>query len=163
MSEPEVSAAKEHRVLTKEKITQIVREVEKTEDVEVTKLSVEPGPAKGENFSGEVMATNFTAKIGGTSKDYHWMVKLPPSDPSRAAMVKAMKMEVKEFRVYRELIPAFEKLVRDAQADIELHFAPTPYLELDEETAHDASKTSILAMENLNYQVCVSFPNYLFR
>ena len=144
---------KEHPILSKAKITEILKDVEKTKSVEITKLSVKMGPAKGENYSGEVMATNFEATVDGKKKEYHWMVKLPPSDPTRTPMIKAMKMETKEFRVYRELIPAFKKLVKDRKADIELHFAPTPYLEFDEATAADGTKPSILAMENLNFMV----------
>ena len=62
----------------------------------------------GDNFCGEVMRVDLKACINGMeSKSYHWMVKLPTSDPGRAAVTKAMMMEEKEFGVYRDLIPAF--------------------------------------------------------
>lgn len=82
--------------LPKEKIAAILQKIEGQAKVEVIETEVSPGTEKGDNFSGLVLAVDAKAKVDGVAKEYHWMVKLPVPDPSRRALVRGMRAELKE-------------------------------------------------------------------
>ena len=52
-------------------------------------------------------------KVKGETKNYHWMIKLPPGDPARVPLHKAIKAEEKEIGFYDELLSAYKKLISD--------------------------------------------------
>ncbi len=135
----------EYRILTKEKFVKIIQKHEKTSEVELLKVDIKEGSEKGDNYSGEVMACDIIAKVAGTEKEYHWMMKIPPSSIERLPVNRAMRMEEKEIAFYHEIMPKWQKMIKDRGAKFELHCHPSPYAEFNEE--HE--KGSILVMENL--------------
>ena len=60
----------------------------------------------GENYSGDIQRVTLKALLDGSqTRDYNWMVKLPPKDPSTMAMTQAFNLEGKEFGMYRDFLP----------------------------------------------------------
>ena len=139
----------EHKILHKAKITQIVKEIEKTDNVTINKLEVKPGADKGANFSGEVLSCKVEADVDGSAKSYHWMVKLPAKDPNKLPMNRAMRQEEKEIKVYNTILPAYIKFIQERNADIELSFCPAPYSEFHEINKEDCQLSSMLVMEHM--------------
>ena len=60
----------------------------------------------GENFSGDLKRVTLKACVKEKeTKQYNWMVKLSPTDPTRVVTANAFEIEQKEFAVYRDVIP----------------------------------------------------------
>ncbi len=143
----------EHDVLTKDKLTQILRKLEKTKDVEILKLSVKPGTEAGDNYASEIAKCDMTARVGGNEeKEYHWMVKMSPVITS---FTVGMHLEENEVIYYDEMAPKWNGIAAERKASFRLNSFAAPYTELPK----DDSGRSILAMENLTYQGYTDAPH----
>ena len=137
-------------MLTRAKLTEIVKTVLKCDKAELLDFSVKPGSETGDNFSGELCAVYIKAKDGnGTEKEFNWMVKLPSVDESRKPLALAMHMEEKEVDVYNRIVPAFKKLIADNKAEkvIDLNICECFYA--DFKKLSDTDFQSIIVLENL--------------
>jgi hypothetical protein len=97
----------EHFLLTKEKLTNMVREAFNAKKVDMISYKVAPAIAKGENFSGEVSRCDMVVCLDGSvkSKELNWIVKTIPEKTSLwpKTIMRVMKMEEKEIEIYKKV------------------------------------------------------------
>ena len=136
---------KETPKLTNEKLLAIVKEVEGTDNVELVTSNTKSATSAGENYSSTVLCIDIEAKVNGDTKEYHWIAKIPPSDPARIPFNRGLKMEEKEISFYKELIPALKNYIKEKGVDIDLNFPNCWYTEFHE----DPLKGSIIIMDNM--------------
>lgn len=142
--------AKEHKILNKEKVSSILKEIYPKGKIEIQSLTVKNGVAEGQNYCGHVQACDVQATVDGQSKEHHWMVKFPPSDPERMPVTRASHMEKKEIQFFSTLLPAFEEFVHQRNAKIRFSFKRSPYSEYHEEVdSEDCQRSSMLVMEHM--------------
>ena len=118
-------------ILTPEKLTDIVKSVEKTDDVELVSRSFGSTTNKGENWNSSLVAVDVVAKVGGLEKEYHWVGKFPPENQERQMFQKATMMADKEVAFYAEFAPDLKNFLNGLGLDQELKLAipDCPYAE----------------------------------
>ena len=118
-------------ILTPEKLTDIVKSVEKTDDVELVSRSFGSTTNKGENWNSSLVAVDVVAKVGGFEKEYHWVGKFPPENQERQMFQKATMMADKELAFYAEFAPDLKNFLNGLGLDQELKLAipDCPYAE----------------------------------
>lgn len=142
----------EHKSLTKAKFLEILKKNENTEDVQLTKLDLNSGAEKGQNYSGQVVSCHLEAKVKGQPKTYHWMAKVPLDDPSRYDWLRMSFMEQKELGFYQDLVPALKDFIAKKGSDIKLSFCPFVYGEFKENIPkEDCVHGSMIIMEHLGH------------
>ena len=101
-----MAEGKEHRILTKAKLTEMVRHALKCDSVEMVEYKVGRAVPKGEGYSSEVSKLDMTVKVGekGAKQELHWMCKTIPENPMmpKEAM-RALHMEDKEIGLYTKV------------------------------------------------------------
>ncbi|XP_059086586.1 uncharacterized protein LOC131883208 [Tigriopus californicus] len=142
-----------HPVITPEKITKILQDYEKTDDVKLIKSEVVPGSDKGENYSSVVLACHVEAEInGGQSKSYHWIAKIPSDDPWKFKWVRPCRMEEKEVAFYNDLVPRLKSYLNQKGSGIELQLCPKIFAEFKEDTKpEECQYGSMVLLEHLRY------------
>ena len=135
----------EHRILTKGKVLSILKKVTETDNVDIVDFTVKPGTEAGDNYSSEMTAVDIKAKVNGMEKDFHWMVKVAMNTPDNLVFIRGLRMEETEVNFYKDIIPAWKKLIKERNADIKIGFANCLYTEFHE----DPLKGSLIVMENM--------------
>ncbi len=143
----------EHKTITRDKLQAILREIEQTETVSILDYSAKPGTETGDNYSGELVECDFTAKVNGVVREYHWMLKLTLEV---ATLTKGTHVEEKEIIFYKDLLPKWNGLAKEKGLSFKINNFLAPYTEFNTD---DSGKRSILAMENLQYQGYKDAPN----
>ena len=137
-----------HYKLTWEKVQQIIHAIEGNTDSVLTEYDIKPAVDAGENFVGDCVKVYARATVEGADDlDYHWVVKVPPEDPGRWPLTRAMKAEEKEIEFYRETVPALKKFAEENNYDMELVFPQCVYTEFHD----DMSKGSIIVLEDMKH------------
>ncbi len=97
-----MSEKKEHEFLTNDKILEILKKIESTQDVQEVDFKVRPGTEAGDNFGSELVRCDLAARVDGEEREYHWMVKcsLPGAGFSRD-----MRLEETEAAFYQDVLP----------------------------------------------------------
>ncbi|XP_059086963.1 uncharacterized protein LOC131883497 [Tigriopus californicus] len=140
----------EHKALTKEKIAEILKQHESTQDVQLIKMDLKSGAEKGQNYSGLVVSCHIEAEINGQVKVYNWMAKVPLDDPDKYQWLRLGFMEQKELGFYQDLVPALEAFIRKQGSDIQLGFCPLVYGEFDPKISKEnCVMGSMIVMEHL--------------
>ncbi len=135
----------EHPFLTKEKVLDILQKAEGTKDVVITKYCCSPGTKPGENYSGELVKCDLVARISGTEKAYHWMVKLQLLDN---AFGEEVHLEEKEIYCYDYVLKKWNSMAEEKGASFRLNDIKSPYSEFH---GDGGGKRSILVMENMKH------------
>ncbi len=135
----------EHRILTRTKIRDILRESEKAAEITLLDYQWRAGAEKGENFSSEVVKCDVKALVDGQEKEFHWFAKVPLENPEELKFERDMRSEEKETAFYKDILPAWNDLAKERGATFALNCFAAPYTEFHE----DPAKGSILIMQNL--------------
>ena len=142
------TSSDEHKVLTRKKLTQILKESQNAKEVEIVDTKLTAMSTLGKNYSGDIVFCKVKAKVDGSEKDFDWAVKLPPYESKeRMPMHRETYMEKKEIFFYRNVLPAWKKMIKDREAEIHLNCHASPYTEYQEGWEDGGS---IIVMENMN-------------
>ncbi len=133
----------DHPVLTKEKLLEVVQQVEGTKDVVIAECVRSPGTKPGDNYGSELVKCDLVARVGGKEKTFHWMVKLQLLDTSFAEV----HLEEKEIFCYDYALKKWNSIAEEKEASFRLNSIKAPYTELHREK----DKRSILVMENMKH------------
>ena len=142
-----MSEQKEHHILNKAKLTQMVRHALKSDKAELVEHNVRLAAPKGEGYSSEVNKVDMTVKVGDKDHKLSWMAKTVLEGDSympREAM-KCLHMEEKEIGMYTKIIPEWKRIIEERRVDMKLNFGDIYYTE-----DTDVEMGSIIAMQNLN-------------
>jgi hypothetical protein len=105
MSVPEQQ--EEHKILTKDKLTDMVRVAFKAKQVDMVDYKVVQAVAKGENFMAEVSRCDMVVRLdtSANSKELNWIVKTMPEKTELFPkhIMRAMKIEKKEIEMYKKV------------------------------------------------------------
>jgi hypothetical protein len=97
----------EHFFLTKDKLTNMVREAFNAKKVHMINYKVAPAVAKGDNFMGEVSRCDMVIRLDNAveSKELNWIVKTLPEKPGLFSkpLMRVMKLEEKEIEIYKKV------------------------------------------------------------
>ena len=141
-----MTETEQHPILTFGKLSQVLRKVLKDENAHIQHYSVKAGTEKGENYSSDMKQAHL---VSANNEEFHWMVKLPPSDPSRIPMHRLLKIEEKEVLFYNEFAPKMRRLIEAKKAEVELPLVQSPHAEFHPE---DEAEPSFVFMQNM--KVC---------
>jgi hypothetical protein len=102
MPEPE---QEEHFLLTKAKLTEMVKVAFKAKKVEMIDCKVQLATAKGDNYCGEVSRCDMIVQLDDSKekKELNWICKTIPEKPFfPKSVLKAMHLEDKEVGIYEK-------------------------------------------------------------
>ena len=100
---------KEHHILTKDKLTEMVRRCYNDDKIEIVKYKVSPAAAKGEGYTSEVSKVDMTARgvlntASSPTVDLHWVCKTMMKEPMMPMeVIRGLHMEDKEIHMYSKV------------------------------------------------------------
>lgn len=115
--------------------------------IKINKFKVTAGSKRGDNFACEMGSIDVNAEIDGQSpKDYNFIVKMIPPNPTRAGMLKKMKIFTREVQIYEKVFPKLRDLGINIKVPKDVYFS-------DDE--------GVMVMENLRTEGFQLFENKL--
>jgi hypothetical protein len=96
----------EHHLLTKVKLTEMVKAAFKAKKVEMLDCQVQLATAKGDNYSGEVSSCDMIVRLDDSkgNTELHWIVKAIPEKPFfPKKLIRVLHMEDKEIEIYEKV------------------------------------------------------------
>ena len=100
---------KEHHILNKAKLTEMVRSAYKDDKIEIIEYKVSPAAAKGEGYTSEVNKVDMTVKgvlntASSPTVELHWVCKTMMKEPMMPMeVIRCLHMEDKEIDIYSKV------------------------------------------------------------
>ena len=133
-----------HQILTKEKLLNILKKVTGTEEVKVVISNVRPERDDDEDTS-EILSVDIEAKVKDEVREFCWTAKVSVNHLDNHLFIRGLRMEENEVNFFREIVPAWHKIINERKADIKLGFSNCLYTEFHQ----DPAKGSLIVTENL--------------
>ncbi len=127
----------------RDRILAILKAVRRTDDIKILDYGSDSQDVKGKGYQGRLVAYDFVAEVDKSKEEFHWMIKLPPTDPNQANLQRDAHVQEKEMLFYSTIVPAWKSLISERNATFELFCHDSPYAEFHKE------EDPVLVMQNL--------------